>query len=53
MNLDYSVFEVARDAEASQDHPWISWPVNSDYSVLEVAIGVLRHPGIILGYPGL
>ena len=39
MNLDYSVLEVARSAEASRDHPGISWPVNLDYSVFEVARG--------------
>ena len=52
MNLEYSVLEVGRGAEASRDHPGISWPVNLDYSVVEVA-GVLKHHRIILGYPGL
>ena len=35
VNLDYSVLEVARGAEASWDHGGIFWPVNLDYSVLE------------------
>ena len=39
MNLDYSIREVARGAEASRDHPGISWPVNLDYYVCEVARG--------------
>ena len=39
MNLDYSILEVARGAEASWDHPGISWPVNLDYFALEVARG--------------
>ena len=46
MNLDYSILQVARGAEASRG---ISWPVNLDYSLLEVARGAEAsrdHPGI-------